>query len=136
MDYSDMTVLIVDDDINFRFFLKKTMQLNFKVNIVEAGNPQVAFNYLNYNMPSMIILDLEMPVMDGFTALKTIRNNQLTKDIPVIICSALSEKELILKLSEHRISDYIIKTSTIEVITEKIKKVLDSILKANLKNPE
>ena len=65
---------------------------------------------------------MELPVMDGLTVLKHLRSNPKTQDLAVIICTALSDKELFIELFKLNISDYIMKTSGNKVIKQKLKK--------------
>ena len=125
MDFSKHTILIVDDESAFRKFLRKIIEKEFNANVVEAINPKEGFLYLNDNTPSLIILDMEMPVMDGFTALKRLRTMPDKRNIPVIACTALSSRELFLSLFDLKISDYIIKPSNSDAILAKIGRILN-----------
>ena len=87
------------------------------------------FAYLEKNQVDLIILDLEMPIMDGVTALMHLRTNPKTKDIHVIPCSAIHKTELVVKLIKLGIDDYIVKSNDINMIVDKVKKSLDKILK-------
>lgn len=127
MDFSNHTVLIVDDNETFRYFLKSMIEKHLKAVVVERDNPEAAFEYLEENRPSLIILDMEMPVMDGFTALKRLRSEYETKDIPVIACSALGSKDLVVSLAKLKIETYIVKNTdpktTLKKIAFSLKKI-------------
>jgi CheY-like chemotaxis protein len=127
MDFSNLTVLLVDDEIPFRKFVRKILEKELNVNVVEAPNPQEAFEFLEDNIPDLIILDMEMPVMDGYTALKTLRQMPNRKDIAVITCSALNSADLLLSLYQLKISDYILKPSNSKTIIKKISAVLNTV---------
>jgi two-component system, chemotaxis family, chemotaxis protein CheY len=124
MDYSVHTILIIDDDETFRQYLRTLISRALNVTIAESENPKEAFEYLKGNKPSLILLDMQMPVMDGFTALKYLRSIDDTKNIPVIPCTALSNLELVLELSKLNISDYILKGVPGSKIIEKIVNIL------------
>lgn len=84
---SDQTVLIVDDDVELR--LGARLRLNasgYRTLEAEDGlqGTKMAFEH----QPDAILLDIRMPGMDGLTALKLIRDNETTKDTPVVILSA------------------------------------------------
>jgi CheY-like chemotaxis protein len=127
MDYSKYTVLIVDDEPSYRKFYSKVIANAFKAKIIEASNPREAFDYLNANEPpDLILLDMQMPVMDGYTALKKIRLNPKTANTPVIANTALNNSQLVSSLIKLNISDYIVKPAESMKVVEKIKKVFDS----------
>lgn len=124
VDFSEFTVLIVDDDETFRKFLEKIIGKFLKAKVVQASNPKDAFEIMEKSVPDLMILDLQMPVMDGMTALHYIRTNDSTSDIPVIICTALGFESLIVRLSHQKISAFIVKPVTFEIVLEKIYNVL------------
>jgi CheY-like chemotaxis protein len=133
IDFSKLTVLLVDDDETFRKFLEKVISKFLKAKTVQASNPKDAFEIMEKSVPDLIILDLQMPVMDGMTALHYIRTNDSTSDIPVIICTALGFESLIVRLSHQKIASFIVKPVTFEIVLEKIYNVLIQ-LKSKVKN--
>jgi len=130
MDYSKYMVLIIDDEVGYRKYFSKMISSAFKAKIVEAENPKVAFEFLsNNNLPDLIILDMQMPVMDGYTALKKIRSNPKTAEIPVIASTALNNAQLFTSLIKLSISDIILKPANKQIVLEKIEKVFESLEK-------
>lgn len=80
-------VLIVDDDENARIVLKTAFE-KFKATIDEAKDGVEALNSITKNIPDLILLDLMMPVMDGFELLETLKKSREWADIAVIINTA------------------------------------------------
>ncbi len=80
-------VLIVDDDNNARFILRTYFD-KFKADIVEATNGAEALESIAEKTPDLIILDLMMPVMDGFEVLEKLKAKEEWSSIPVIINTA------------------------------------------------
>ncbi|MDJ0795237.1 MAG: ATP-binding protein [Calothrix sp. MO_167.B12] len=81
------TVLVVDDKWENRSVIVSLLEpLNF--NLVEAENGEDGFNKAIQVQPSLIITDILMPVMDGYTLLQQIRESQILKATPVIVSSA------------------------------------------------
>jgi CheY-like chemotaxis protein len=119
-----MKVLIVDDEEGFRIFLKKLLSKGLEVDVTALKNPKEGFEYLKDNTPTMIMLDMQMPIMDGQTMLMYIRKNKRTRNTPVIVVSALRNESLFENLVRLKISDYIIKPSTPQTILEKVYDVL------------
>ncbi|HPI21375.1 MAG TPA: response regulator [Candidatus Kapabacteria bacterium] len=126
MDNLIQKVLIVDDEPAFRKFLKTIIEKELKIEAFEAKDPIDAFDFLEKFTPNLIILDMEMPVMDGFTALIKLRSMPDKSNIPVIACTALSSSSLLRGLLKLNISDYIVKPSNAATILAKIKKALNN----------
>ena len=109
MNFSHLTVLIIEDDMSYRVFMRSLMSKTFQMKTLEATNPIDPFEILKENKVDLIILDMQMPAMDGVSALVLLRKEEATKNIPVIISSALSHFGLLAQLSKIGISDYIVK---------------------------
>jgi CheY-like chemotaxis protein len=82
------TILVVEDDKQSRELIQRQMgQLNIKTH--EAHNGREAIHWLSTNpMPSLILLDLMMPEMDGFLVLQHLRANPVWQKIPVVVVTA------------------------------------------------
>lgn len=127
MEFPNHTVLIIDDEAPYRKFFKTVIEKKLKSTVYEAKNPKEAFEFLKEKIPSAILLDMQMPVMDGLTALKYLRQVRSTKNIPVIACTALSSKRLLQNLVKLGISDYIVKPASQELVLQKVARLLDKI---------
>ncbi len=88
------TILIVEDDEINRTILSAILEDDY--NILTATNGQEALDVLNneINKISLILLDLIMPVMDGYTFLKIKRDNEIIKDIPLIVLTSEKSAEV------------------------------------------
>lgn len=126
-DFSNLNVMILDDNKLFRKFLYKLLEINYNVKSIEMENPKEALEYMKTELPSLILLDMEMPFMDGYTFLKFLRKSNATKDLSVLPITAISSKELIINLSKYKIEDFIVKTTTPDVMLEKLTKVFNKI---------
>lgn len=128
MKVLNATVLIIEDNQLYREFLKTLLSKTLGIKVVEAKDPKVAFDFLKDNIPDLIVLDMELPMMDGFQILKHIRKNSRTKNVAVIPCTVLKQEHLILNLLKLGISDYIDKKLPPKEIAQKISNVLDKVL--------
>ena len=82
-----INVMIVDDSALVRETLKRILEQDKSIKVIAtASDPIIALKKLETNSPDVIILDIEMPRMDGLTFLKKIRTEF---NIPVIICSSM-----------------------------------------------
>ncbi len=126
-DYSELTVLIIDDEVPFRNYLVQVIKKYLNTKILSAGNPVEGIELIRTNRPDLVLLDMQMPKMDGFTALSKIRKDKKITSTPVIACSALNNAELIKSLIKLGISDYLIKPVDPYAIVQKTSKVLNQI---------
>jgi len=96
------TILIVDDSPILRMAIKKTARLAGVENdhIFEAGNGQEALDALEKQWVDLILLDLNMPVMDGEQFVEELRKKEDIKDIPVVIVSTESNRDRLARLRE------------------------------------
>jgi len=81
-------VLVVDDNASIREFIKIVLTAEGHT-IAEASNGERAYATAVSERPDLILLDVLMPVMDGFEALKRLRENPLTEAIPVVLLTAV-----------------------------------------------
>lgn len=88
LDEQITTVLIVDDNYNDRRLIRRLMQKHKNYRIHEAENGQHALQVISEHKPDLVITDLTMPEMDGFTLLEHVKNNPETANIPVVVISA------------------------------------------------
>ncbi len=126
-DFSKHKVLIVEDNDLYRKFLEKIMIKTFRCSVHDVRDPQEAIDWMKNNEFTVMLLDMEMPKMDGYTFLRHLRENPKYENLPVIVCTSLSSVDLVVRLVKLKISDFIEKRSDSKVITEKIYKVLKSL---------
>ncbi|TSJ40637.1 PAS domain S-box protein [Mucilaginibacter corticis] len=119
LNLQGMNVLVVDDNkLNLLIaskFLKK-----WQANVDEALNGQIAVNMVNDKAYDLIIMDLQMPVMDGFEATQTIKKTQPT--IPIIALTADAMPETYDKALTAGMSDYLTKPFVPELLFDKVSR--------------
>ena len=91
-----MSVLLCDDELMNRKVASKILKKE-GFNVIEACNAEEAYAILKKEDIGLILMDLMMPVIDGFEAIGYIKSQKSLAHIPIIIISALSSKEAILK---------------------------------------
>ena len=124
MSYQNDLILIVDDDEAVQQTMFTIIEHEIKCKVICTSNPKQAFEFLKNGDPTIIILDMQMPVMDGLTALKYFKTFPSTENIPVIACTATANKELLLNLVKLGINDYLVKPIDKTTFVEKIFKIL------------
>lgn len=114
-------ILIVDDNKNNIYSLKKLLESqDFKIDTAESG--EEALKKALKNQYSLIILDVQMPGMDGFEVAENFAGYSKTKDIPIIFLSAVNtEKQFITKGYESGGIDYVTKPIDPEILLLKVK---------------
>jgi archaellum biogenesis ATPase FlaH/DNA-binding response OmpR family regulator len=86
------TVLVVDDEWDIRELLVDTL-LDAGLEVIEAGDGETALERVVNDHPDLVLLDVWMPGMDGFEVLGKLRANPQTKNIPVVILTAMPASE-------------------------------------------
>jgi CheY-like chemotaxis protein len=113
------TIFIVDDDEDDRMFIREALQnVISNVRIIECADAIELFgNVSNYGVgpgPSLILLDMNMPKIDGLEAISMIRSNEDFSHIPVIMLSTASHSEQIKAAYLHGINAYITKPALVQ----------------------
>jgi CheY-like chemotaxis protein len=103
-------ILIVEDEPGFRRTYSDLFK-HFGHQVIEADNGQEGLEMAKGQRPDLILLDLVMPKMDGYSVLEKLRGDGLTKELPVIIFSVLGEQSDIQRALDMGANDYIIKGS-------------------------
>ena len=91
-DSRDLKVLLVEDVEDTRLFMRIELEEQGFI-VLEAENGQVAVDTATREKPDVILMDLTLPLMDGFTATKLIRQNEELKNIPIIAITAHKEDD-------------------------------------------
>jgi transcriptional regulatory protein resD len=112
-----MTILIVDDEVLIRNVIKEYL-LNEGYKVLEAKDGFDALRVISDNKVDLIVLDIMMPKMDGFTCLSEIRK---TKNIPVIMLSARKEETDKLNSFDLGVDDYVTKPFSPKELVARVK---------------
>ena len=113
-------ILIVDDREENLLTLEGILD-NPELNIIKATSGNEALGLLLDNEISMILLDVQMPEMDGFETAEIIRSNEKTKYIPIIFVTAISkQREYVFKGYKTGAIDYLYKPLDLEILQSKI----------------
>jgi CheY-like chemotaxis protein len=116
-------ILIIDDS-NTNIILLEAILGNHGYEIIKSLSVREAIPIIETSPPDLILLDLLMPKVSGYEFLENIRNNKRTKNIPVMVISAVIEKESKVRTKKLGIIDYIEKPVNIKELIEKVNKTL------------
>ncbi len=125
-DYSKYTVLIVDD-IPINIILLKTMLARTNVRILTAINGQEALDTVRDLRPHVVLLDIQIPIMDGWEVLKEIKADPELKETAVIIVSAYTSSEDIEQSMKLGASGFIKKPVIMDLLLSSVTAELDKI---------
>ena len=123
---TEYNIMTVDDSSTIRKMFKKHLPPLFKTptNIISANNGKDALDTLKeHNNVKLIFLDVNMPVMDGYKFLQTIRLIPQYKDIIVIMATTESSPEIVGKMLKAGANGYLIKPFTLDSINKVLKRV-------------
>ena len=116
------TVLIADDEENIRRLVRN--MLGEQYTVLEAQDGEVAVDIARSQKPDLILIDLMMPKMDGYTACLSIKTDQATKEIPVVILTGIGN-EFNKKFAQEMGADgYITKPFSADELLLQVKQVL------------
>lgn len=111
-------ILVVDDSGAMLRNIKGWLEDQYQVILANSG--AMAIKYLATNRPDLVLLDYEMPVVDGSQVLEMIRTETEFSDIPVIFLTSKNDKESILKVMALKPEGYLLKTMEPNKIVQEI----------------
>lgn len=115
-------ILLVEDNDDLRSMLKNELKNDF--DIFEAANGKEGFVRCMEEKPQLIICDILMPIEDGISLLKRLKENDETKTIPIFMLTAKSSSETKIKCLSLGADDYIEKPFSLEFVKWKVKNTL------------
>lgn len=117
------TILVVDDDKSNLMIAQKVLAEDYRVAVVNSG--ERAFLYLENNQPSLILLDIQMPEMDGFEVIKKLQENSKWCKIPVIFLTADRTPETEEACFQVGAVDYIGKPFIPAIMQQRVKRTIE-----------
>lgn len=116
-------ILVCDDDLAINELIKVNLELGgYKV--VQAYDGTTGFALCKQELPSLVILDVMMPEVDGFTVAQRIRKNEATKDIPILMLTALSQLNDKVNGFNIGVDDYLVKPFEMEELQVRVRALL------------
>jgi DNA-binding response OmpR family regulator len=117
-------ILLVDDEEGFLSVIKEALEIR-GFDIVAASNAVAAGLELYSRKPDLILMDINMPGIDGLQACAALKKNSATTGIPIIVVSAVSEEAQINRVHKMGVCDYFVKPVDIERLVNRIKEILN-----------
>ena len=125
-------ILIIDDDVTYMRMMHEWMKDYYKVTMLDSGSAAIHWLMEN-NAVDLILLDYEMPAMDGPSVFHMIKGDVNTRDIPVMFLTGKNDRELVVKAVDMRPIDYILKSTDKKMLMNKLE---DYFRKSRFSSPE
>lgn len=117
-----MKILLVDDSRTIRNIQKNTLKTLGHTDITEAADGIEALACLAKERPDLMLVDWNMPNMDGITLIKKVRETD--KALPIIMVTTEAEKSRVLEAVKAGVNNYVVKPFTAETLSEKIEQTM------------
>jgi len=116
-------ILVVDDDIAINELIKVNLELQ-GYSVFQAYDGVDGFAVAKQETPALIILDVMMPDVDGYTVAQRIRMNPILKNTPILMLTALSQLQDKVKGFDIGVDDYLVKPFEMEELTVRVRALL------------
>lgn len=128
LDPKNLSILIVDDVKSMRSIVQKMLRnLEIGKSLYTAENGLEGLKILHSTRIDLAIVDWKMPVMNGAQLLEAIRNDRHLRDIPVLMVTGESEKEMVMEAAEIEVEGYLLKPLTPALLEDKIITIMTHI---------
>ena len=121
---ANAVILVVDDFPSGRALLD-TILTSLGYDVATAENGEEALRLVQARRPDLILMDIEMPVLDGYTACRTLKENPATAHIPILMVTGLDETGDIRKALHHGADGYIMKPINAQEVATKVPQMLE-----------
>ncbi|WKB54492.1 chemotaxis response regulator CheY [Eleftheria terrae] len=124
---ADMKFLIVDDFSTMRRIVRGLLKEAGYQNAEEAEDGAVALQMLKNGKYDFVVSDINMPNMNGFDLLASIKADESLKHLPVLMVTAEARKEDIVRAAQDGAAGYIVKPFTKATLEEKVEKIMQKL---------
>jgi len=116
-------ILIVDDEKDFLLLIGNALEIR-GLEVITATNAVEAGIEIASKKPNVVLMDIKMPGINGLQACEAMKRNPATRDLPIIVVSALADESDIKKAYKIGVTDYFVKPVNIEKLVNKLKEIL------------
>jgi two-component system, chemotaxis family, chemotaxis protein CheY len=117
-----LKILLVDDSRTIRNIQKNTLKMLGHTDITEAADGIEALGCISKQIPDLMLVDWNMPNMDGISLIKKVRETD--KKLPIIMVTTEAEKSRVLEALKAGVNNYVVKPFTAETLSEKINQTM------------
>lgn len=118
------TILTIDDSKTIRMIIGRAFK-NFACRVLEAANGVEGLAIAAREKPDVIILDITMPIMDGYETLAKLKSDADLKGIPVVMLTAEAGRDNVMRIAKMGVRDYLVKPFKEELVIERLSRIID-----------
>lgn len=126
-DLSSYTVLVADD-IELNLLMVKKMLAKYNFRVLTASDGQEAMDMIAEHKPALLLVDLMMPVLNGFEVISRVRSNPEYSSMRIVVLSALNASESIIEALTLGADEFIAKPITLKRLYDSVSKQFEMIL--------
>ncbi len=116
---SPVSILVIDDNLSNRELLTHRLSKE-SYHTCAAGSAEEAFSIMDIQKFDCILLDLNMPGMDGFEFLMRVKSNPVTEHIPVLVVTGIKDRDAVLTCLDYGAADYLLKPYDFKKINSRV----------------
>ena len=116
-------ILVIDDDVAINELIKINLEMS-GYEVISSNDGIKGFALCKQELPDLVILDVMMPEVDGFTVAKYMRENPSTKEIPILMLTALGQLDDKVKGFNIGVDDYLVKPFELEELKVRVRALL------------
>ena len=116
-------ILIIEDEEEIRFLIKEILPQAY-LELVFAEDAFMGLKLARKLKPDMIILDINLPLMNGVEFAKITRNYEMTRDIPILVITGRRDMDTVIKMKKMNINGYLLKPFLPDVLIQQVSDIL------------
>lgn len=114
-------ILVIEDDKRLRMMFRRLLEKRVHAEILEAENGVEGYKIYEQEKPKLIFCDIDMPVMNGIQFVNKVRETD--QQTYIIILSGFSERQIVQKVIELGVNDYVVKTDLVMQLWDRVDKI-------------
>lgn len=122
--YADLTIVLIEDNPDLKAFLKKKLDKTY--NIVATDTAEKGWDLILEHIPDLIISDVMLPQMDGYSLTNKVKNDFRTSHVPVILLTAKGQIENQIEGTKAGADAYVTKPFNQQLLEERIKRMIEN----------
>ena len=123
MSLKGSTILVVEDNEMNRKLCRAILE-NFQATVIEAETAEKGLELLEQQRPDLVLMDIQLPGMNGLQAIRIIKENPAWKDIPVVALTAYAMSENETKVQKAGCDGYITKPYSLSTLVDEVGRIL------------
>ena len=120
-------ILIVDDELTSRRIMEKIIRGQWQCNLILADDGSEGLKIMLKELPSLVILDMVMPFMNGIQVLQIMRQSAKLTKMNVLACTAVDDSKIVKEVLKYGVLDYMVKPVSKETLVAKLTKLFEKI---------